>query len=67
MNRIKLGDYNLLKVSRKVDFGLYLNGGDEGDILLPSQKEKKNAFRRLWLRGETKNYVGFLCIKFWLL
>ena len=43
MNRIKLGDYNLLKVSRKVDFGLYLNGGDEGDILLPSRYVPKNA------------------------
>lgn len=43
MNRIKLGDYNLLKVSRKVDFGLYLDGGDEGDILLPSRYVPKNA------------------------
>lgn len=43
MNRIKLGDYNLLKVSKKVDFRLYLDGGDEGDILLPSRYVPKNA------------------------
>ena len=33
---IKTGDYNLLKVLRKVDFGLYLDDGMEG-ILLPKR------------------------------
>ena len=28
--KIKLGDYNRLRVVKKVDFGLYLDGGDEG-------------------------------------
>ncbi len=37
MNGIKLGEYNTLTVVRKVDFGLYLDGGDEGDVLLPSR------------------------------
>lgn len=37
MNRIKLGEYNLMKVVKEVDFGLYLDGGDEGEILLPSR------------------------------
>lgn len=38
MNTIlRLGDFNLLRVVRKVDFGLYLDGGPEGDILLPSR------------------------------
>lgn len=37
MNFIKLGDYNLLKVVKKVDFGMYLDGGDEGEVLLPSR------------------------------
>ena len=32
---IILGDYNTLKVVKSVDFGLYLDGGDEGEILLP--------------------------------
>ncbi len=35
--RILLGDYNTLTVTRKVDFGIYLNGGDEGDILMPQR------------------------------
>ena len=33
---IKTGDYNLLKVLRKVDFGVYLDDGAEG-ILLPKR------------------------------
>lgn len=36
-NKIKLGDYNHLVVTRRVDFGLYLDGGDEGEILLPKK------------------------------
>lgn len=35
--RLKLGDYNTLKVIKRVDFGLYLDGGDEGEVLLPSR------------------------------
>lgn len=34
---IKLGDYNTLKIVKRVDFGLYLDGGDDGEILLPSR------------------------------
>ena len=34
---IKLGDYNTLRVVKSVDFGLYLDGGDEGEILLPTR------------------------------
>lgn len=37
MKGIRLGDYNQLKVTKKVDFGIYLDGGDEGEILLPSR------------------------------
>ena len=37
MAMIKLGDYNHLKVVKKVDFGVYLDGGDEGEILLPAR------------------------------
>lgn len=33
---IKVGDYNHLKISREVDFGVYLDDGKEG-ILLPSR------------------------------
>lgn len=37
MKKITLGAYNLLKVVKKVDFGMYLDGGVEGEILLPSR------------------------------
>ncbi len=37
MNKIKLGDYNHLKIVKRVDFGMYLDGGDEGEILLPTR------------------------------
>ena len=34
---IKLGRFNVLKVVKKVDFGMYLDGGDDGEILLPAR------------------------------
>ncbi len=37
MNGIQLGKYNTLEVVKQVDFGLYLDGGDEGEILLPKK------------------------------
>ena len=40
---IKLGDYNILTVVKKVDFGLYLDGGDEGEILLPRRYVPEGA------------------------
>lgn len=43
MNGIRLGDYNQMKVVKKVDFGLYLDGGDEGEILLPARYVPENC------------------------
>ncbi len=40
--KIKLGDYNNLKIVKSVDFGLYLDGGDEGEILLPARYVPQN-------------------------
>jgi predicted RNA-binding protein (virulence factor B family) len=40
---IKLGDYNKLRVTKEVDFGLYLDGYDEGEILLPTRYVPQNA------------------------
>ena len=34
---LKLGQHNTLTVTKQVDFGLYLDGGQEGDILLPQK------------------------------
>ena len=34
----KLGKYNTLKVVKELDFGMYLDGGEEfGEILLPTK------------------------------
>lgn len=37
MKKILLGQKNLLKAAWKVDFGMYLEGDDEGKILLPNR------------------------------
>ena len=34
---LTLGDYNTLRIVKSVDFGLYLDGGEEGEILLPQR------------------------------
>lgn len=39
---MKLGDYNTLKIVKSVDFGLYLDGGEEGEILLPQRYVTKD-------------------------
>lgn len=35
--KVELGRMNHLEVVREVDFGMYLDGGDTGDILLPAR------------------------------
>lgn len=40
---LSLGTINHLKVVRKADFGLYLDGGPTGDILLPNRYVPKNT------------------------
>lgn len=37
MGHIKLGKYNQLEVVKEVDFGLYLDGDEDGEILLPKR------------------------------
>ena len=39
---LTLGDYNTLKIVKTVDFGLYLDGGEEGEILLPQRYVTKD-------------------------
>lgn len=34
---IQVGQYNTLKVVKEVDFGIYLDGGEAGEILLPAK------------------------------
>ena len=52
MNTVQVGQYNTLKVSRKVDFGFYLDDGAEG-ILLP----KRFAPRTLRIGDELTVFV----------
>ena len=40
---IELGKFNTLRVVKKVDFGMYLDGGEEGEILLPSRYVTENC------------------------
>ena len=36
-----IGDMNTLQVIRQADFGVYLDGGPDGDILLPRREMPK--------------------------
>lgn len=40
---IQIGKYNTLRVVKDLDFGLYLDGGDELEILLPARYVPKNV------------------------
>lgn len=37
MSHVKLGKYNQLEIVKEVDFGLYLDGDEDGEILLPKK------------------------------
>lgn len=40
---IALGNYNTMRVVKRVDFGLYLDGGRDGEILLPAKYVPKGT------------------------
>ena len=40
---VNVGKYNTLKVVKAVDFGLYLDGGEGKEILLPTRYVPKEA------------------------
>jgi uncharacterized protein len=40
---VHAGQYNTLKVVKHVDFGLYLDGGEDGEILLPKRFVPRDA------------------------
>lgn len=40
---IELGKFNTLRVVKEVDFGMYLDGGEEGEILLPARYVPKDC------------------------
>ncbi len=37
MDGIRLGEYNSMRIVKEVGFGLYLDGGEYGEVLLPSR------------------------------
>jgi len=39
---IEIGNYNKLRVVKELDFGIYLDGGDAGEILMPKKYVPKN-------------------------
>lgn len=39
---LKLGDYNTLRIRKHTEYGLYLDGGEEGNILLPNRYVTKD-------------------------
>lgn len=39
----EIGQYNNLKIVKEVDFGFYLDGGEEGEILLPRKYAKEDT------------------------
>ncbi|MEG1750023.1 MAG: S1-like domain-containing RNA-binding protein [Tannerellaceae bacterium] len=40
---VEIGKYNTLKIVKDLDFGVYLDGGDELEILLPARYVPKNV------------------------
>ncbi len=49
MEHIRLGRFNQLEVLREVDFGVYLDGKDDGDILLPKKEVPADTHEGDWL------------------
>lgn len=47
--RIELGKFNQLEVVKQVDFGMYLDGGEEGEILLPTRYVPEDCKVGDWL------------------
>jgi len=41
---VEIGKYNTLRVVKIVDFGVYLDGDDEGEILMPNEYVPENIF-----------------------
>jgi predicted RNA-binding protein (virulence factor B family) len=52
---IQLGKINLLKIVKKVDFGLYLDGQHLGEILMPKRYVNKN-----WVIGDEVEAMVYL-------
>ncbi len=43
---VEMGQYNTLKINNEVDFGFYLDGGDWGELLLPTRYVPKDMRER---------------------
>ncbi len=47
---IEIGKYNTLRVVKVVDFGVYLDGEERGEILLPNEYVPKDCFPEDYLK-----------------
>ena len=56
---IELGKYNTLEVVKEVAFGMYLDGGEEGEILLPSRYVPQDIIRKSKFPQNPKRSVRF--------
>ena len=48
---VELGKINRLKVVKIVDFGVYLDGGEDGEILMPKRYVPTNCQIDDWVEG----------------
>lgn len=49
-NMIEIGKYNTLRVVKVVDFGVYLDGEERGEILLPNEYVPRDCFPEDYLK-----------------
>ena len=69
MSYIKLGKYNQLEVVKEVDFGVYLDGDEDGEILLPQRYvpegttpgDMLNVFIYLWMNDWWLPRFSLMC------
>ena len=50
---LKLGEYHRLRIKKRLEFGLYLDGGEEGNILLPNRYVTQD----MKIRGEIEVFT----------
>ena len=41
--KVQRGKYNKLRIVKAVEFGLYLDGGEDGEILMPTRYVPENC------------------------
>ena len=60
---IELGKFNQLEVVKEVDFGLYLDGGDEGEILLPTRYVPEDCKVEMCIRDRSTYVIYWVHVR----